>query len=67
MSETETGSITPKQFYETFHKVREELSKVVVGQDRVVEHLLIAIFAGGHVLLSGMPGLGRTLVTIRRA
>ena len=60
MSEGEM--ITPQQFHDTFHKVREELAKVVIGQDRVVEHLLVAVFAGGHILLSGMPGLGRTLI-----
>ena len=54
--------ITAQQFHETFHNVRRELGKVVVGQDRVVEHLLVAVFSGGHVLLSGMPGLGRTLI-----
>ena len=54
--------ITAGEFYETFHKVRSELAKVVIGQDRVVEHLLVAVFAGGHILLSGMPGLARTLI-----
>jgi len=52
----------PEKFHEIFHRVREELGKVVVGQDRVVEHLLVAVFAGGHVLLTGLPGLGRTLL-----
>jgi MoxR-like ATPase len=50
------------EFRETFHRARQELAKVVVGQERVVEHLLATIFAGGHVLLKGMPGLGRTLL-----
>ena len=54
--------ITPEAFHQTFHRVREELAKVVVGQDRVIEHLLVAVFASGHVILSGMPGLGRTLL-----
>jgi MoxR-like ATPase len=38
------------------------LGKVLVGQAQAVEHLLAAVFAGGHVLLEGMPGLGRTLL-----
>ena len=59
---SEATSITADEFQETFHRVRGELSKVVVGQERAVEHLLAAIFAGGHVLLEGMPGLGRTLL-----
>ena len=62
MSEGESTTVTPQEFCETFQKVRIELAKVVVGQDKAVEHLLIAVFAGGHVLLSGMPGLGRTLI-----
>jgi MoxR-like ATPase len=56
------GMITPQQFHETFHAVREEIGKVVVGQAETVEHLLVAVFGGGHVLLTGMPGLGRTLI-----
>lgn len=62
MSEGETKTINPQEFYETFHRVRAELGKVVVGQAEAIDHLLVAVFAGGHVLLSGMPGLGRTLI-----
>ncbi|MCG3181509.1 MAG: hypothetical protein BIFFINMI_03905 [Phycisphaerae bacterium] len=54
--------MTADQFHARFHAIREELGKIVVGQDRVIEHLLVAVFAGGHVLLTGMPGLGRTLL-----
>ncbi len=39
-----------------------ELRKVIVGQDRVVEEILIALFAGGHGLLVGVPGLAKTLM-----
>lgn len=53
---------TPQEFYETFQRVRQEIARVVVGQDRVIEHLLVAVFSDGHVLLSGAPGLGRTLI-----
>ena len=42
--------------------MRAELGKVIVGQDSVVEGTLIALFAGGHVLLEGVPGLGKTLL-----
>ncbi len=42
--------------------IRRELAKVIVGQDRVVEELLIALFAGGHVILEGVPGLAKTLM-----
>lgn len=54
--------MTADEFYEKFHEIRREIGKVVVGQDRTVEHLLVAVFAGGHVLLTGLPGLGRTLM-----
>src|SRR6185369_2672465 len=42
--------------------VRERVAQVVVGQDIVVERLLIALFTGGHLLLQGMPGLAKTLL-----
>jgi MoxR-like ATPase len=49
-------------FRETYATLRAEIGKVIVGQDDVVEHTLIALFAGGHVLLEGVPGLGKTLL-----
>ena len=42
--------------------IREQLSKVIVGQDQVVEQLLISLFAGGNCLLTGAPGLAKTLL-----
>ena len=47
---------------EAHAKLRAELSKVIVGQDRVVEQLLAAVFARGHCLLVGVPGLAKTLL-----
>jgi MoxR-like ATPase len=41
--------------------IRNELSKVIVGQDRMMERLLIALLADGHILLEGVPGLAKTL------
>ena len=49
-------------FRETFSRIRQEIGKVVVGQDDVVQHVLIGLAANGHVLLEGMPGLGKTLL-----
>ncbi|HHK40816.1 MAG TPA: AAA family ATPase, partial [Planctomycetaceae bacterium] len=43
-------------------KIRERVASVVVGQDEVVERLLIALFTGGHLLLQGVPGLAKTLL-----
>jgi MoxR-like ATPase len=49
-------------FRQAHGALRAELGKVIVGQDAVVEGTLIALFAGGHVLLEGVPGLGKTLL-----
>ena len=43
-------------------RIRAELSKVIIGQQEVVEQLLIALFAGGHCLITGAPGLAKTLL-----
>ena len=42
--------------------LREEILKVFIGQDEVVEEVLIALLSGGHVLIEGVPGLGKTLL-----
>jgi MoxR-like ATPase len=47
---------------ETVATVRTEISKAIVGQNEVVEGVLIALLAGGHVLLEGVPGLGKTML-----
>ena len=51
-----------QQFRQAYAAVRAEIGKVIVGQEAVVEGTLIALFAGGHVLLEGVPGLGKTLL-----
>jgi MoxR-like ATPase len=43
-------------------KLRQEIARVVVGQDKVVEQLMMAIFARGHCILEGVPGLAKTLM-----
>ncbi len=43
-------------------RLKEELQRVVIGQDEVVEQIITALLAGGHVLLEGVPGLGKTLL-----
>jgi MoxR-like ATPase len=52
----------PEKFQELFHRLENEVSKVIVGHDDVILKVLIAFFAGGHVLLEGVPGLGKTLL-----
>jgi MoxR-like ATPase len=51
-----------RDFQETFAAVRREIAKVVVGHDDVIEMILAAFFAGGHVLIEGVPGIGKTLI-----
>jgi MoxR-like ATPase len=51
-------------FRTDFHRLRSEISKVIVGQEEILDDTLIALIAGGHVLLEGVPGLGKTL-TVR--
>jgi len=50
------------RFRDDFARVKEEVAKTVVGQDEVVAGTLIALFSGGHCLLEGVPGLGKTLL-----
>jgi MoxR-like ATPase len=49
-------------FREVYATVRAEIGRTMVGQDAIVEGTLVAILAGGHVLLEGVPGLGKTLL-----
>jgi MoxR-like ATPase len=46
---------------ELVRRIREEVSKVIVGQEKLVNRLVLAIVTGGHILLEGVPGLGKTL------
>lgn len=51
-----------KKLNSDFSKIKSEISKVIVGQNDVVEQLLISLFAKGHCLLVGVPGLAKTLL-----
>lgn len=51
-------------FRQDFQRLRSEIAKVIVGQQNILDDTLIALIAGGHVLLEGVPGLGKTL-TVR--
>src|SRR5947208_11847680 len=50
-------------FVTAFEALRGEVEKVIVGHDDVINHVLTGLFAGGHVLLEGVPGLGKTLLS----
>ncbi|TDO21697.1 AAA family ATPase [Pedobacter duraquae] len=48
--------------HQAYKEIRDEISKVVIGQDEVVKSVLISIFSNGHCLLVGVPGLAKTLL-----
>ena len=50
------------EFQSVFARAEEEVGKVIVGHREVVRKLLTALFAGGHILIEGVPGLGKTLM-----
>jgi MoxR-like ATPase len=51
-----------ERFRTVFARVRDEMSRMMVGQRAIVEGVLVAFFSGGHVLLEGVPGLGKTML-----
>ncbi len=56
------GQINTDEFQDVFERAREGLRRVIVGNDDVIEQLLICLFVGGHALLEGAPGVGKTLL-----
>src|SRR5260221_179458 len=53
---------TAEKVAEGREQILAELRKVIIGQDEVVEEVLIALFTGGHCLITGVPGLAKTLL-----
>jgi MoxR-like ATPase len=49
-------------FVRGYERLKNEVHKVIVGHDEIVDQVLVCLFAGGHVLLEGVPGLGKTLL-----
>ena len=49
-------------FVNQYHTLKNEIGKVIVGQEKAVDSLLLSIFTGGHCLLVGVPGLAKTLM-----
>src|SRR5256714_14244784 len=66
MEQTTDSLVVEKQLVEQIlsgrARIQAELAKVIVGQKEVIEQLLIALFAGGHCLITGAPGLAKTLL-----
>src|SRR5579859_4778784 len=63
----EAGAVTPGEadiasFIDVAERLERELRSIVIGQEQVIRELLLSLLAGGHVLLEGVPGLGKTLL-----
>jgi len=56
------NEISPKEVGDLHHRITQELNKVIVGQEQIVRLLLVCLFARGHCLLVGVPGLAKTLL-----
>ncbi|MBB1342363.1 MULTISPECIES: AAA family ATPase [Pseudoalteromonas] len=61
-TEFATGQISLTDAAQAVKQVKDNISRVLVGQDAIIEDVLTVLFAGGHVLLEGVPGLGKTLL-----
>jgi MoxR-like ATPase len=59
---TATTEKSVQEIIENLGKLKKEISKVIVGQDEIIDQLLITFLAGGHALLEGVPGLAKTLM-----
>ncbi len=51
-----------KNLVNDYHRLKKEISKVIIGQNKAVDHILLSILSGGHSLLIGVPGLAKTLM-----
>ena len=57
-----TDAETVDQILTGYSRIKSELGKTIIGQDDVIDEILISLFAGGHVLITGAPGLAKTLL-----
>jgi len=63
VSEQETDDMeAAERLTDAYRRIREEMARVIVGQEQVLEELLMCIFARGHAILEGVPGLAKTLM-----
>jgi MoxR-like ATPase len=54
------GTMTPEEFREITTRLEQEVGRIIVGQKDIVRYVMVSIISGGHVLLEGVPGLGKT-------
>lgn len=62
MSDNQDAVAAADQFTESFAAIKKEIHKVVIGQDAIIDLLLISLFSKGHCVLIGVPGLAKTLL-----
>src|SRR5262245_43253517 len=62
MSIAESMQRRAEEFLERYGQVRQQLGRVIVGHEDIVHGVLTCLFVGGHCLLEGVPGLGKTLL-----
>ena len=55
-------ALSLEDFTDVIGKIRGEIGKVIVGYDEIIDLILISLLSGGHVLLEGVPGIGKTLI-----
>ena len=61
-TQTLTDAETVDQILTGYSRIKSELGKTIIGQEEVIDEILISLFAGGHVLITGAPGLAKTLL-----
>ena len=62
MSEDHADRQVVEQIVQGRNRIRQELDKAIVGQGEAIEQILVALFSGGHCLITGAPGLAKTLL-----
>ncbi|MBT7895638.1 MAG: AAA family ATPase, partial [Flavobacteriales bacterium] len=62
MNERKDNLDLVNKFIDSYKNFKAEISKVIIGQDEVIDQVLISIFCNGHCLLVGVPGLAKTLL-----
>ena len=62
MDNAKPSSVSVEQVAEGRQRILAEIRKVIVGQDAIIEQVLVALFTGGHCLITGVPGLAKTLL-----
>jgi len=60
--ETKSDIVAVEQLHTAYQKIIKEIGKVIIGQEKVIELLLISLLSSGHSLLIGVPGLAKTLL-----